>query len=99
MPLLDDVKKACRVSHTALDTDIDDLISAARQDLKLSGISSIKADAEADIDPLIKRSIIVYVKSQFEADAEKADRFQKAYEMLKAHLSLAGDYMEVVTTS
>ena len=41
MAMLDDVKIALRVSHTALNSEITDLIAAARQDLILSGILPI----------------------------------------------------------
>ncbi|TCJ01580.1 head-tail connector protein [Cytobacillus praedii] len=89
------VKQALRIKHNALDGEIEDLIETARQDLKLSGISSVKADAIEDVDPLIKRAIIIYCKSQFNPDNVTAERFQNSYDLLKNHLSLAGDYKEV----
>lgn len=58
--MLEVVKKALRVSHNALDDEIDDLIEAARTDLKLSGVSGFKSND--DTDPLIKRAIIMYAK-------------------------------------
>jgi uncharacterized phage protein (predicted DNA packaging) len=90
--MLEEVKLALRVSHDALDTEIEDIILGARLDLKLSGISAGKADAETEIDPLIKRAIIVYAKANFIADINIAERYQKSYDSLKLHLSLAGDY-------
>ncbi|MGG3888640.1 head-tail connector protein [Metabacillus fastidiosus] len=88
--MLGKVKLALRISHNALDSEIGDLIDAARHDLMLSGISSIKA--KDDTDPLIKRSIIIYVKANFINDSKEAERFQTAYNLLKNHLTLAGDY-------
>ncbi|MGX5569495.1 head-tail connector protein [Bacillus toyonensis] len=88
--MLEIVKKALRVSHNALDDEIDDLIEAARTDLKLSGVSGFKSND--DTDPLIKRSIIMYTKANFIADVKEAERFQLSYNMLKNHLTLAGDY-------
>lgn len=88
--LLDDVKTALRVSHNSLDSDISDLIEEARHDLMLSGVSSKKAND--DIDPLIKRAIKTYCKAEFIADAREAERFKTSYNMLKNHLTLAGDY-------
>lgn len=38
--MLDVVKKAVRISHSALDDELEDLIEASRYDLKLSGVSS-----------------------------------------------------------
>lgn len=97
--LIDDVKTALRISHFALDDEIIDLVEAARHDLMLSGISSLKVQREravneiGDLDPLIKRVISVYVKANFETDTVKAERFQNAYDLLKNHLSLSGDYL------
>ncbi|PDY48450.1 head-tail connector protein [Bacillus pseudomycoides] len=88
--MLDVVKKSLRISHNALDDEISDLIEAARHDLMLSGVSSEKANV--DTDQLIKRAIITYVKANFIPDAKEAERFQLSYNMLRNHLTLAGDY-------
>jgi uncharacterized phage protein (predicted DNA packaging) len=81
--------------NMAFDTEVQDLIDAARQDLKLAGISSVKADAEDDIDPLIKRAITTYAKANFGYDNPDADRLKDSYESLKNHMSLSGDYNAV----
>lgn len=88
--MLDVVKKAVRISHSALDDELEDLIEASRYDLKLSGVSYLKVNDETD--PLIKRAIITYVKANFISDAKEAERFLASYNMLKNHLTLAGDY-------
>jgi uncharacterized phage protein (predicted DNA packaging) len=90
--LLDDIKTVLRISqsNTAFDGEVNDLIEAARHDLMLSGVSSDKAND--DTDPLIKRTIIYYVKANFGFDNPDGERLQKSYDLLKAHLSLAGDY-------
>lgn len=92
--LIDDIKITLRISKTnlAFDSEIEDLIETARQDLKLAGVSANIVDAETDQDPLIKRAITTYVKANFGWDNPDADRLQKAYDSLKMHLSLAGDY-------
>jgi uncharacterized phage protein (predicted DNA packaging) len=90
MAMLDNVKVALRVSHTSLDTEIIDLIAAARQDLILSGVLSAKANS--DTDTLIKRAIVTYVKAHFGMDNPDYERLVMAYEKLKTHLTLAGDY-------
>jgi uncharacterized phage protein (predicted DNA packaging) len=101
---LEVIKSALRVSHSKLNSDIIDLIEAAKMDLVISGISSEKVQLSVDVelmdnvDPLIKRAITIYCKSHFESDNEKADRFQKSYDMLKSHLSLAVDYQAVNTS-
>ncbi|MED0939602.1 head-tail connector protein [Bacillus mobilis] len=88
--MLEVVKRALRVSHNTLDDEIADLIEAARTDLKLSGVSGFKSND--DTDPLIKRAIIMYTKANFIPDAKEVERFQLSYNMLKNHLTLAGDY-------
>lgn len=90
--MLDAIKLSLRISHTALDSEISDLIDAARLDLIQSGISSTKAND--DTDALIRRAITVYVKANFLADGVEATRFQTAYDLLKVHLSLSTDYQE-----
>jgi uncharacterized phage protein (predicted DNA packaging) len=89
MALLDDVKIALRISHTALDGEINDLIAAARQDLVLSGVLPIKVTST---DPLIKRAIITYVKAHFGYDNPDHERLLAAYTHLKMSMTLAGDY-------
>jgi hypothetical protein len=81
--------------NLAFDIEVQDLIDAARQDLKLAGISSVKADAEDNIDPLIKRAITTYAKANFGYDNPDADRLKDSYESLKNHMSLSGDYNAV----
>lgn len=90
MAMLDDVKVALRVSHTALDGEITDLIAAARQDLVLSGV--LPAKANNDSDALIKRAIVTYAKAHFGLDNPDYERLLSAYLQLKTHLTLAGDY-------
>lgn len=92
--MLTSVIIALRISHSHLDSEIEDLIAAARLDMIQSGISAVKA--ELDDDPLIKRAIITYCKAHFLADKDEAERFQTSYDLLKTHLSLADDYKEIV---
>jgi uncharacterized phage protein (predicted DNA packaging) len=90
MPMLDDVKVTLRISNAVFDVEISDLIAAARQDLKLSGVTAEKADSNTDL--LIKRAIITYVKANFGWDNPDAEKLQSAYDMLKMHLSLSQEY-------
>ncbi|MEF7566413.1 head-tail connector protein, partial [Bacillus infantis] len=86
------VKVALRITHDALDAEIEDVIEEARQDLILAGVSSEKAGSEED--SLIKRAVKTYAKAQMTADNVTAERFQRSYDMLKQHLTLAGDYTD-----
>ena len=95
MAILDDVKVALRIAAatTAYDGEVGDLIEAAKDDLQLAGIIS-----DDTTDPLIKRAVITYCKAYFGYDNPDADRFIKAYEMLKMHLALSVDYTEAVVS-
>jgi uncharacterized phage protein (predicted DNA packaging) len=88
--MLDDVKDSLRESGNDLDTEILDLIDAAKADLILSGVNK---DKVVDTDPLIKRAIIVYCKANFGYDEPKiAERFEQSYISLKHHLTLSIEY-------
>lgn len=89
MTILADVKTAIRVSTTALDTEIDDIIDACKADLILSGLLAAKV---VDTDPLIKRAIIIYAKSQFGIDNKDSEKYWNSYESLKRHLCLSIEY-------
>lgn len=88
--ILDDARKALRQSNTAFDTEISDLISAARQDMITSGIIADKAND--DTDPLIKRAIITYCRANFGLNNPNAKDLQESYDMLKTHMALSMDY-------
>lgn len=90
MPILDDVKTALRISNTAYDSEINDLVAAARADLKLSGI--LESKVNDDTDPLIKRAITVYVKANFGWNNPDSEKLRQSYDMLKAHLVLSQEY-------
>lgn len=87
--MLEDMKKALRVSSSAFNSEITDLIESAKLDLKIAGITVSDSP-----DALIKRAITIYCKAHFGYDNPEADRFRDSYVMLKQHLSLAGDYRE-----
>lgn len=93
MALLDDVKLALRISSSAFDAEINDLITAAKADLQLSGVVETKVNDEED--PLIKRAVITYVKANFGWDNPDVERLQQSYDMLKTHLTLSTEYTPV----
>ena len=84
--LLLKVKNSIRISHTALDEDIQDTISACIADLQVCGIT---ADAE---DPLILNAIKLYCKASYTDDPVKAARYQTGYDALKSCLQMAEGY-------
>ena len=94
--LLGDIKDALRVSGNDLDTEVADLIDAAKADLQLSGVHP---DKIVDTDPLIKRAVTVYCKANFGYDDPKmSDRYQESYNSLRNHLTLSAEYTEAVIT-
>ncbi len=88
--MLSDAKQVLRVTNDAMDTEIADLIEAAKLDLSTSGIKVIETD------PLIKRAINLYCKAHFGYDNPDAPRFADSYKMLKIHLSFSLDYQVVI---
>lgn len=87
--ILEDVKRSLRITNSHFDSEVQDLIDASELDLQLSGISYV------EVDQLIKRAITTYVKAHFGYDNADADRFNDSYVMLKQHLCLSGDYIEL----
>lgn len=88
--MLSDAKQVLRVTNDAMDTEIADLIEAAKLDLSTSGIKV------TETDPLIKRAINLYCKAHFGYDNPDAPRFADSYKMLKIHLSFSLDYQVVI---
>jgi hypothetical protein len=89
MTFLADVKKVLRISSSAFDTEISNLISAAQEDLK---IFSIVPEKVVDTDPLVRNAIITYVKAQFGWDNPDAEKLMTSYESQKSALALVRKY-------
>lgn len=84
--MLSKIKLALRISHTALDSDITEMIEACKLDLKRIGLINI-----VDTDFLIIQAVKLYVKWQLNFEGE-AERYMNAYTALAQSLSLSGDY-------
>lgn len=93
MAILTDTKAVLRISNTAYDTEITDLIAACKADLAMSGI--LVTD---DTDTLAKRAIMTYCKANFGFDNPDSDKLQQAYYMLKQHMALSADYAYYTVT-
>lgn len=93
MALLDSAKKVLRISSgmTTFDDEIDDLIATAKLDLETSGIINID-----ETDPLIKRAILVYIKSEFGMGNSEADRYKVIYEKMRDKLANTSEYITEV---
>lgn len=87
---LQKIMLALRIGSPVLQSEVKDLIEAARADLVLGGVLSGKA-ADED-DPLIRRAVTVYVKAEFGLDNEDSEKYRESYNMLKRHLLLSDEY-------
>lgn len=84
--LIDSVKGALRITTSDMDDDIKDLISAAKADLRISGVRVI-----LDTDPLVIQAVKLYCKAHF-GDNDSNNKFLNAYQALKISMSLAGEF-------
>lgn len=86
--MLEKVRLALRVTTTAFDSEIEDLISAALADLGIAGVLTDNID-----DPLIIRAVITYCKANF-GESDQYDRLKAAYDEQKAQLQTATGYTD-----
>ena len=82
------VKTALRITTTAFDDEIDDLIDACLLDLGLAGV--VEDDTT---DPLIIRAVITYCKVNFgDIDSAEYDRLKASYDEQKGQMGMATGY-------
>jgi len=84
--VLDSVRKSLRHINKDFDSEIIELIEAAKADLKLAGVGRIETN-----DPLILQAITQYVKGHWGYGEPKPQNLE-VYKNLKIHLSIAGAY-------
>lgn len=93
--LLRKVKAKLRISHTVLDEDLEDTISACMKDLEVCGVRiPVPADPQ-ETDPLILNAIKLYCRAEFTDDTDKAADYMARYDALKSCLMMADGYREV----
>ena len=90
--LLSKIKTSLRISHTALDEDVQDTIVACLADLKVCGVREAKLDPDQELDPLILNAVKMYCKQAYTDDPVKAARYQGGYDALKSCLMMAEGY-------
>lgn len=86
--MLDKVKLALRIKTNAFDTELTDLINAAKTDLGIAGVN-----VPAEVDAIVTRAIITFCKMSFGLP-EDYDRLKKSYDEQKAQLSNATNYTD-----
>lgn len=78
MALLDEVKVALRVTSSAMDDEINNLINAALADMSRVGVADSMLD-EDSMDALAKMAVMLYTKAHFGYDNDEASRFDESY--------------------
>lgn len=85
------VKTSLRLSiqNDSIDSEINDMIYAARIDLETGNVSHERAQSD---DKLILQAVVAYVKGNWGFDNAEAPRFLDNYERLKIKLGNSGMY-------
>lgn len=95
MALLDKVKVACRVTTTAYDEELEDLIRAALDDMNITDIDSFLLECQNELQPLVQRAVITFCKMNFGFSAlteAQYDRLKASYDEQKAQMLMNSDY-------
>ena len=88
MATLDKVKMGLRISTTAYDEELTDLIKAAQTDLGIAGVV-----VPSTLDEIVTRAITTYCKMSFGLP-EDYDRLKRSYDEQKAQLVTATGYTD-----
>ena len=86
--MLNKVKMALRIVTNSYDSELTDLIEAAKQDLGIAGVI-----VPAELDAIVTRAIITYCKMLFGLP-EDYDKLKASYDEQKAQLSNATGYTD-----
>ena len=84
--MLEKVKLALRITTDAFDSELNDLIEAAKIDMGIAGV--VVPD---ELDSIISRAIVTYCKLNF-GEPDDYDRLKSSYDEQKAQLSMATGY-------
>ena len=84
--MLEKVKLALRIVTDKYDSELNDLINAAKLDLGIAGVT-----VPDTLDALVSKAIITYCKMSFGLP-EDWDRLKRSYDEQKAQLSNASGY-------
>lgn len=88
MATIDKVKTALRITTTAYNDELTDLISAAELDLGIAGV-----EVPDTLDAIVLRAVITYCKMSFGLP-EDYDKLKESYDEQKAQLSNATGYTD-----
>ena len=82
------VKLALRIKTDAYDSELNDLIDAAKLDLGVAGV-----EVPSGLDAIVKTAITTYVKCHF-GEPDEYDRLKASYDEQKAQLATATGYTD-----
>lgn len=86
MNILQAAKLALRITTTAFDDQISDLIDAALLDLETAGVTYVDPN-----DALVRQAVITYVRMHF-GEPDEWDRLKASYDEQKAQMSTRTGY-------
>lgn len=86
--MLEKVKLALRITTTAYNDELNDLIAAAQLDLGIAGVV-----IPEELDAIVSRAIVTYCKIHF-GSPDDFDRLKASYDEQKAQLSMATGYTD-----
>ena len=72
----DKVKLALRISHNLLDSEITDVITSARMELKRAGVNTTKAESD---DEDVVTAIKTYALAYFSSEAKESERYGESF--------------------
>ena len=78
MSMLNKVKLAIRITHSKLDSEINENIDAAKEELERAGVPRDIA-TEPEKYPLVARAIKTYCQSMAALDQNQADKFMDSF--------------------
>jgi len=84
--MLEKVKLALRITTNAYDSELTDLIDAAKLDLGIAGVVLPET-----LDAIVSRAVVTYCKVHF-GSPDDFDRLKASYDEQKAQLSMATGY-------
>lgn len=86
MAIFEKVKLSLRISTNALDSEIADNISAAKEELIRAGVDPVVVDSES---ALVTRAIATYCHMAMASDIESAEGYQRSFEVQEDQLRKA----------
>lgn len=95
MALIDKVKVACRVTTTAYDEELNDLICAGIRDIGITDVRDDLLENVNQLPPLVQRAVISYCKMNFGyLSVEQYEKFKASYDEQKSQLLMSSNYTE-----